>query len=95
MEACAVTLRSALVSTKGRVDINTLQKDYRMLMGEDIPYKRFGYNKIEDFLKALPTLNVTKESNGQIYVDAAPTEKTAHIASLVNRQKSAPKKKSK
>lgn len=95
MDAVVTTIRSALISTKGKSDLRTLQKDYQMLMGADIPFRDFGFKKLEDFLRNCPTLNVSNGPNGQILVDAVPTEKSAHISSLVDRQKTSTKKKPK
>lgn len=95
MEAVVTTIRSALISTKGKCDLKTLQKDYHMLMGTSIPFQNFGYKRLEDFLRNCPTLSLSIGPNGQMLVDAVPTEKSSHISSLVNRQKAATRKKPK
>lgn len=88
-------IRSVLTSTQGSLDVGSLRRDYKMLMGEEIPFRRLGFGRLEDFLQSCPGLAVKRGANGEVYVDAVVTEKSAHIASLVGRQKSAPKRKAK
>lgn len=65
-----------------------------MLMGCDIPYKKFGFKSLEDFLQNVPTL-LTKKTESGFFVDAKPSEKTNHIADMVARQKTTKKKTTK
>lgn len=84
-------IRSTLISVKGPFDIKSLQRDYTEIVGKSIPFKNFGFNTLEEFLKSCPTLKVSKGSNGQILVDAVPTEKSSHISDLVQKQKTSKK----
>lgn len=86
------TIRGVLVSTKGSLDVRRLQKDYRMIIGEDIPYRKLGYNSLEDFLNDVPTLRVRNLYNGEILIDAVATTQSKHISQLVDRQKTSKKK---
>lgn len=62
-------------------------------MGMDIPFKKLGYNTIEEFIKSIPSLSVSTGSRGELLIDAKANEKSAHVAELVNRQKDSKKKK--
>lgn len=64
-----------------------------MIVGEDIPYKRLGYNSLEQLLRNIPTLELTKQPNGQIFVDAVATANVKHIVGMVSKQKSSKKSK--
>lgn len=89
----AANLRSVTQSCKGGVPFECLERDYRDLLGVPIPYKALGYSSLEAMLKAMPDV-VTLEKNlaGKCIVMAVTDETTAHIASLIARQKSAVRK---
>lgn len=60
-------------------------------MGCDIPYKKFGYTSLEEFLQSIPTL-ITKKTDRGFFINAKPSEKTSHIADMVAKQKRSKKK---
>lgn len=62
-----------------------------MLMGCDIPYRKFGHQNLEAFLQSIPTL-ITRKTDSGFYVDAKPNEKTSHIIAMVNKQRVSKKK---
>ena len=68
--------------------------DYRTLLGERIPYHKLGHKSLELFIQSVPSLITSRGPNGEMFVDAQVSEKTAHISSMVQKQKTAaPKKK--
>lgn len=76
--------------------MSVLSADYKMLLGQDIPYAMLGYKSMEEFLSSSPTLITSRGPKGEFFVDAKPNEKSAHISDLVNQQKTTgPKKKPK
>lgn len=79
-------LRSCLISCKGGIKLDSLRADYRMIAGESLPYKQFGYSSIETFIRNIPEVIVTKR-NGELYVEAIPSKTTAHLTKLISRQK--------
>ncbi|XP_044261452.1 tudor domain-containing protein 7-like isoform X2 [Tribolium madens] len=85
-------IRSCLISTKGQVTLRQLEDDYRTLLGERIPYAKLGYKSLESFITSIPTIITSRSPSGEIFVDAQVSEKTAHISSMVRKQKSVPKK---
>ncbi|KAJ8916640.1 hypothetical protein NQ315_000285 [Exocentrus adspersus] len=85
-------VRACLISTKGKVELRQLDNDYRTLVGEKIPYFKLGYKRLEDFLSSEPTLVISKSNNGDVFVDAKISEKSAHITEMVFRQKDDKKK---
>lgn len=62
------------------------------MMGKTIPYSELGFRNLEEFIKSEPSL-LLKTINGEKFVDAALSEKSSHIANLVQRQKPSKKKK--
>lgn len=76
-------------------DINVFlffTEDYRTLSGGRIPFQKLGYSSLEAFLQSEPSIITTKLANGQVFVDARTSESTAHITTMVNKQKCAKKR---
>ncbi|CAK6976620.1 tudor domain-containing protein 7A [Scomber scombrus] len=90
-ESIKKMLRSVLQSSKTGVPINTLQSEYRSLCGENIPLKKLGYSKLEDYLKSIPSVVRLEFRMGEMKCFAAVCKETAHIAELVAKQKSSKK----
>jgi len=87
-------LRSALLSTKGGVSAEQVYRDYRDLVGEGIPYRRLGYETLENFLTSVPDVcKISRKPTGEVIVMAVADETTRHIQDLVSRQTSKNKKK--
>lgn len=60
--------------------------DYRTIIGEKIPYSKFGFKKLEDFLNSDPTLNVYSQ-NGETFAKAAIKAESAHIVEMKMKEK--------
>ena len=89
-------LRSALLSSKGGVPAEQVYRDYRDLVGEGIPYRRLGYETLENFLNSVPDVcKISRRPTGEVVVSAVADETTRHIQDLVSRQTSKSKKKTK
>lgn len=82
-------LRSVIQSSKGGVLISNLQKEYKLLVGKNVPFKLLGYPTMEAMLRDMPDIvRIVRNSSGEEVVNAVVNENTAHLASLVARQKS-------
>ena len=89
-------LRSALLTSKGGLPAEQVYRDYRDLVGEGIPYRRLGYETLENFLTAVPDVcRISRKPTGEVIVVAVADDNTRHIQDLVNRQASKSKKKTK
>ncbi|KAG8185106.1 hypothetical protein JTE90_014581 [Oedothorax gibbosus] len=87
-DSVCCNLRSVTQSIKGGVPLNRLERDYRDLIGSAIPYRELGYNSLESFIRAIPTvISLTKGRDGYLMAEAVADSSTAHIASLISRQK--------
>uniref|UniRef100_A0AAU7J8I4 Tudor domain-containing protein Tdr7 n=1 Tax=Locusta migratoria TaxID=7004 RepID=A0AAU7J8I4_LOCMI len=85
-------LRACLLSIKGGISVKALDRDFRTLIGHSIPYRELGYSSLEQFLRTVEDMRIFTGSNGELMFDTIPKENTAHLAALVAKQKSAPKK---
>ncbi|XP_041641263.1 tudor domain-containing protein 7B-like [Cheilinus undulatus] len=90
-ESIKKMLRSVLQSSKAGVSVNSLQFEYRSLCGENIPLKKLGFSKLEDYLRSIPSVVRLEYRMGELQCFAAVSQETAHIAELVARQKSSKK----
>ncbi|XP_050452413.1 uncharacterized protein LOC126851995 isoform X2 [Cataglyphis hispanica] len=85
-------LLSLLLARPGAIPIAVLDRDYYEAEGERIPWRKFGYADVTEFLKSMPEHFVIEWCNGGHYVRGIASEKTKHVSSLVSRQKSTSKK---
>lgn len=92
MDEVTQNIRAALISTKEACDIRKLRTDYCMIVGEDIPYRKFGFSSVEDLLQTIPSVRLSYLPNGVAIVSAVTTQEVAHIVNLVAGQKTAKKK---
>ncbi|XP_041838081.1 tudor domain-containing protein 7A isoform X2 [Melanotaenia boesemani] len=90
-ESIKKMLRAVLQSSKNGVSINTLQSEYRSLCGENIPLKKLGFSKLEDYLRSIPSVVRLQYHMGELKCFAAVCKETAHIAELVAKQRSSKK----
>jgi hypothetical protein len=63
-----------------------------MIVGSKIPYQELGYESLDQFLKSIPDVSVSRGHGGEMILNAIPSKNTEHLAALVSKQKSAPKK---
>ncbi|XP_075215820.1 tudor domain-containing protein 7-like isoform X2 [Lycorma delicatula] len=92
-EQVVSVLRACLLSNKGGTPLSILNRDYKALNGTPIPFRKLGYSSVEDFLKSTDDIITRPDGKGDIIVQARPSEASAHIASLVSRQRSSQKKR--
>lgn len=94
IETVKKDIRSLLVSSPRELTVLDLIRDYRQLVGHDIPYRRMGYNTIEDFIYAVPDVVTYRVVQGRLFLSAVLDKKSQKIARLVSLQKKHPPKNS-
>lgn len=87
-------VRACLLTSKGSVTIENLNRDYRMLIDENIPFKALGFPSLVAFLNTVPSIRVIDKGN-MYYAEAIPSVESAHITKLIARQKTSSKKNKK
>lgn len=80
-----VKILRSLVISSDQADFRSLISDYRAEAGEAIPFRKLGYDSLEDFLRASGEFNLFETANG-IRVTAKTTQESAHIADLRRNQ---------
>lgn len=88
-------LHSVLSCEKGGIPLSKLQEEYTVLIGSPIPYQKFGFDKLIDYIKSIPNTAAIRKSpnNGAIIVQAVYKPITAHVSQLVAGQRIAAKTK--
>jgi len=79
-------LRSVLISEKGGVALDRLERDYKELVGQSLPYKAFGFTKVAALLESIPDVCSLQQRGGALMVVGVASRDTAHVLNMVNRQ---------
>jgi len=86
-------IRSLLLPHKMGLTLNELEKQFKDVIGHDIPYRQMGYNTLKDFICDIPDVVTWRLVHGKLILTGVPDASTQHIANLVSRQKNPKVKK--
>ncbi|XP_060066222.1 tudor domain-containing protein 7B-like [Ylistrum balloti] len=87
-------LRAVLMSCKEGVPAHILQRDYREMTGEPLPFRKLGYSNLDDFIFSIPdVVHIRKNNQGETTYHAKASQQTAHIQNMVSKQRNAKKKR--
>lgn len=87
-QACINVLRS-LATSRRDASLVDLMRDYNETEGNRIPYTKFGFKRLEDFLSNSGEFSVTSYGTVRVH----QSENSSHIQKLVAEQKNTTKKK--
>ncbi|KNC29642.1 hypothetical protein FF38_08672 [Lucilia cuprina] len=92
MEKSALTevkaiLKSLVLSSPDKITIEQLNRDYRDVEGQIIPFRRLGYGNLEEFLRSIPDTLRVFGSGPTAMVCFVANEKSDHIHDMIMRQK--------
>lgn len=62
-----------------------------MLIDENIPFRKLGYQSLIAFLHTVQSVRIIEKA-GECFVEAIPSEESAHITKLIARQKTVTRK---
>lgn len=65
MEEAVAVVRSLLLIRKNITSIREMVQDYRNMEDEDLPFKKFGFKSVEEFLRHSNEFNISS-SSGQV-----------------------------
>ncbi|XP_033209500.1 uncharacterized protein LOC117168169 [Belonocnema kinseyi] len=94
MEEVIENVKACLRSSKGGTPESRIEEDYRELIAEPIPFKKFNFPNLREFMEAIPGVRRTLRNNEYFY-QVNSTEKTSHISKMVREQKPSKKPKRK
>ncbi|KAK7863839.1 hypothetical protein R5R35_003323 [Gryllus longicercus] len=89
IEEVKTIIRGLLVSSPVEVTVLKLRRDFKAQEGQDIPFYEFGFRDVTTFLRSIPDVcKVCKNDSGPYaIVKLVESVKSAHVSSLVLRQK--------
>ncbi|KAF5286906.1 hypothetical protein FQA39_LY00439 [Lamprigera yunnana] len=87
MEELGKELMSILVSSPSTLTIAALDKDYNNLVGNRIPFRKFGFSNLENLLRCMTNVLVVNGSGPYAEVLLKVSKKSSHINELVTKQK--------
>ncbi|XP_065370506.1 tudor domain-containing protein 7 isoform X2 [Calliphora vicina] len=80
-------LKSLVLSSPEKITIEKLNRDYRDVEGQFIPFRRLGYANLEEFLRSIPDTLRVFGSGPTAMVCFVANEKSDHIHDMIMRQK--------
>ncbi|XP_056641482.1 tudor domain-containing protein 5 [Diorhabda sublineata] len=87
MELTKKYLRSLLTANPTAMTVRQVSIDYQNTIGESIPYTKFGYTSLEQFLRSIPDTVQLQGTGPFALVNLVVSEKSSHIVALVSRQR--------
>lgn len=83
LERTKKCIRSTLLASKGSTEVFQLDNEYFDMFEERIPYARFGFKTLEDFLKSIPTVCRVRQIGFSTFVEGVADAGTRHIKMMV------------
>lgn len=81
-------LRAVLVSSPRGVPLYKVEREYRSITFEPIPYQKLGFKNLEGFLKSIPHVaSIQRDRDGEMVVKGVASEADQHVAKLIAKQK--------
>ncbi len=88
-------LRAVLISAPRGVAARMLCKDFKCVLGYELPYRELGYHRMEDFLNTIPDVaRLGTGATGELTYFGVADAKTSQICRFVATQKKPKIKKS-
>lgn len=81
------TLRALLISAKNGLSPEQLERDYQMVIGEDLPLSSLGFKSSMQLVSSMPDVVEIQKRSGRTILKGVPDDSVAHIARMVASQK--------
>ncbi|KFB51179.1 hypothetical protein ZHAS_00019439 [Anopheles sinensis] len=80
-------VRALVSSLKETSTVLSVMRDYRAMEGEPLPFRKFGFNTVEDFLRASGEFVIKQAPGDATRIYIKPNSDSAHILQMVSAQK--------
>jgi len=81
-------IRSVLLYNKMGLLLGVFEKEYKAMMGKNVPYKALGFPSTYELLLSVPeAVEIQQLPDGNFLLVAVPDEKTEHMARMVGCQR--------
>ena len=88
LDKTKIALRSILTSAPRGVPARLILKDYKMMMGKELPFRNLGYGSVEAFIQSVPdTVRLAPGATGELTMFPVANEQTQQISRFVASQK--------
>ncbi|VVC41072.1 OST-HTH/LOTUS domain,Tudor domain [Cinara cedri] len=88
MDELKQSLRSIIISSRSRLSIEELRKDYYTIEGRQLPYKRFGFNSVIELIQNMSdTFSIPSNPKEYSLVSLVGETKSDHLIQLIANQK--------
>ena len=82
VEKAKRNIRSTLIRYKYGILLEEFEREYKSLVGKQLPFKLLGFTTVLDMVASMPdVLNVIELSNGTTMLQGVPDEKTKELVS--------------
>ncbi|MEE6495799.1 hypothetical protein FKM82_002149 [Ascaphus truei] len=87
LQSVRKAVRSLLIASKKGMRVSELEKDYRMMIGSQLPLRVLGYRSTMELLMDMPdVVNISSNGDGTMLLSAVVDEATKGMADLISRQ---------
>ncbi|XP_075472624.1 tudor domain-containing protein 5 isoform X3 [Ascaphus truei] len=87
LQSVRKAVRSLLIASKKGMRVSELEKDYRMMIGSQLPLRVLGYRSTMELLMDMPdVVNISSNGDGTVLLSAVVDEATKGMADLISRQ---------
>ena len=87
LDKCKKYLRSLLLASKGGVPASKLYDDYKKMVGDTIPWRKFNYQSLEMFLRSIPDVCRITCRGREVMIEGVATPETSHIEKFIQKSK--------
>ncbi|GFU58522.1 tudor domain-containing protein 5 [Trichonephila clavipes] len=87
-EDSKIIIRSLLIGFKDGCSLTCFKKEYQKMIGNCLPFNKFGYRSEIEYLKTIPDVVRLSKIGNDVHLMVVPDEKSIHIRKLVCKQKS-------
>uniref|UniRef100_A0A182RLS6 Tudor domain-containing protein 7 n=1 Tax=Anopheles funestus TaxID=62324 RepID=A0A182RLS6_ANOFN len=88
-QAAIAVIRALVASRKETSNVLSVLRDYRQLEGDSLPYRKFGFSTVEEFLLASNEFVIKSSAGDSTRIYIKPNRDSAHIQEMVAAQKTA------
>uniref|UniRef100_A0A182JIM9 Tudor domain-containing protein 7 n=1 Tax=Anopheles atroparvus TaxID=41427 RepID=A0A182JIM9_ANOAO len=86
--AAIKAVRALVASLKETSTVLSVLRDYRAIEGDSLPYRKYGFSTVEDFLLASGEFVIKQTAGESTRIYIKPNRDSAHIMNMVSAQKS-------
>ncbi|XP_052903294.1 uncharacterized protein LOC128310642 [Anopheles moucheti] len=86
-QAAIAVIRALVASRKETSNVLSVMRDYRQLEGDPLPYRKFGFSTVEEFLLASDEFVIKSSAGESTRVYIKPNRDSAHIQQMISAQK--------